>query len=472
MSSTTLLSFNLDAQGATAVLIFSRRRDMFSLLTTSKTTSKIFDTSSVWQSYCYNQGIILSRNDLKHATRNDWKEFAMHLPRFRIQGNVGKDGAAWRSTFGTALGKKGNTTFKSCGKEAVGKKGNNLDELRRLVTRLSKVPRHNFRNGVHVPSLDSDIMYLVPLDFYETEVDDWTGYPGLGQSGVFTTMRNEITVSPGRRFVLEVDLQCCTASQCDDPQCDDPQCDDCRFQSENHFSKHDPRCDDPHPEDFASMMMNDMSVVHLNGERLTVEAPVSGTWIMKLEDIEDMDGEKMFLEFLGYTKDDKEEESRQEPGSRLYLKDGAAIRLSNIWEDETNLNIDYTIKFREAKELHPPIAIRSEVTFLLGEEKEEGEDEEKEVALQTHTLPASRDTYAIGHCGYGCCIQSLPFTRSLYNISSKYLKGEGGEPMSTDYGDIHETPLMVVLQIGIYDTDLSANPEYMDVDLDKLYEYV
>lgn len=445
--SCTTLSFNLDAQGATAVLIFSSRRDMFSLLTLNKTTSKIFDTSSVWQSYCYNQGIILSRNDLIQATRNDWKEFAMQLPRFRLQGNVGKDGAA------LGRDRKGNNL--------------NLDELRRLVAHLSKVPRHNFRNGVHVPSLDSDIMYLVPLDFYETEVDDWTGYPGLGQSGVFTTMRNEITVSPGRRFVLEVDLQCCTASQCDDPQCDD-----CGFQSENHFSKHDPRRDDPHPEDFASMMMKDMSVVHLNGERLTEEAPVSGTWIMKLEDIEDMDGEKMFLEFLGYTKDDKEEESMQDPLRRLYLKDGAAIRLWNIWEDETNLNIDYTIHFREAKELHPPIAIRSEVTFLLGEEKEEGEDEEKEVALQTHTLPASRDMYAIGHCGYGCCIQSLPFTRSLYNISSKYLKGEGGEPMSTDYGDIHETPLMAVLQIGIYDTDLSANPEYMDVDLDELYEYV
>ena len=225
---TTLTGFNLDAQGATTVLIFSSRRDIFSLLTTSKTTSKIFDTASVWQSYCYHQGITLCRNDLKLATRNDWKEFAMHLPRFQMLGNIGKDGRAWH---------------------AVGKKSTYLEELRRLVARLAKVSRYNFRNGIHIPSLDNDLVYLIPLDYYKTNVKDWYGFAHLGQSGVFTTMRNKITVSPGRCLVLDVELQCCTEEHDNSSSSSSDNTSSFNsFDSDTHFREHDPRCHDPSPE--------------------------------------------------------------------------------------------------------------------------------------------------------------------------------------------------------------------------------
>ena len=63
-------------------------------------------------------------------------------------------------------------------------------------------------------------------------------------------------------------------------------------------------------------------------------------WAIKCEDIPDHDGEKMFLEFLGYTKDDVEDE---EPLRRIFLKNGKTIRLWNIEEVSGYLKIDYSI---------------------------------------------------------------------------------------------------------------------------------
>ena len=59
-----------------------------------------------------------------------------------------------------------------------------------------------------------------------------------------------------------------------------------------------------------------------------------------LTDIPDKDGEKVFLESLGYTKDDIKDE---EPLRRIFLKNGKTIRLWNIEEDDMYLMIEYSI---------------------------------------------------------------------------------------------------------------------------------
>tara|TARA_Y100000296_G_scaffold77242_1_gene98695 strand:+ start:313 stop:618 length:306 start_codon:yes stop_codon:yes gene_type:complete len=58
-------------------------------------------------------------------------------------------------------------------------------------------------------------------------------------------------------------------------------------------------------------------------------------------DIPDGDGEKMFLEFLGYTKDDVEYE---EPLRRIFLKNGKTIRLWNIKETKKYLTLEYSVE--------------------------------------------------------------------------------------------------------------------------------
>jgi len=63
-------------------------------------------------------------------------------------------------------------------------------------------------------------------------------------------------------------------------------------------------------------------------------------WCIKLTDIPDGDGEKMFLKSLGYSKDDIKDE---EPLRRIFLKNGKTIRLWSIDEDDEYLTIEYSI---------------------------------------------------------------------------------------------------------------------------------
>jgi hypothetical protein len=65
-----------------------------------------------------------------------------------------------------------------------------------------------------------------------------------------------------------------------------------------------------------------------------------GICTIKNTDIKNKDGKKMFLEYLGYSKDDVEDE---EPLRRIFLKNGKTIRLWNIEEDDIYLVINYSI---------------------------------------------------------------------------------------------------------------------------------